>query len=300
MTAWLDESYNEMLNGTELYFEQVGPQDAPVLVFLHGGPGYNAYSFRDLVGEELGDYRVVYLDQRGAGRSAPLELDDSEPLTLDVFVNDLEALREFLGVERLTPLGHGFGALIALEYGRRFPARTERVITVNPWIHMPELALSLLENAARISGKKLEDPAAEVLQNTPEGQHPMVGSARVEAAFAALNARDLLNAMQFVDAASRMRLEFADVESQLLGGAEVQQAFVESGLWEFEYPNFLLDQKRPVVVISGVHDRTSYPGQVEWLQDLAAAEVIELDAGHYPWVDDLESFVAALGRAMEA
>lgn len=291
-----EETHLEALNGTELYFEVVGNEDAPTLLYLHGGPGYNSASFRELAGDDLGAYRVVYLDQRGAGRSAPLEEDT---LDLDTLVGDVEAVRDFLGVERFTPLGHGFGALVALEYARRFPARVERVIAVNPWLHLPDLALTLLREASAMTGKPFEDPRDEVVVRTPEGKYPQIGSARVEAAFARLNARDLLNALQFRDPLSRMRLEFADAESQLLGGGEVQQALVMQGFWEFEYPPFLMELKRPVFAIGGEHDRTSYPAQIEWLQDLADADLVVLDAGHYPWLDDPDGFAQAVRDAMD-
>lgn len=293
----VDESYLEPLNGTELYFEVTGDEDAPTLLYLHGGPGYNAYSFRELAGEDLGEYRVVYLDQRGSGRSAPL---DQDTLDLDTLVQDVEAVREYLGIERLTPLGHGFGATVAFEYARRHRQRVERVIAVNPWVHIPELALTLLFGAASMTGKPASDPHDEVVARTPEDRYPQVGAARVEAAFGLLNARDLLNALQFKDTQSRMRLEFADVESQLLGGAEVQQALVMQGFWEFEYLPFLAQVKPPVFVIAGASDQTSYPQQVEYVQDLTTADLTVLDAGHYPWADDAEAFAQAVREAMES
>ncbi|WP_237724752.1 alpha/beta fold hydrolase [Deinococcus alpinitundrae] len=298
------EAHFEHLNGADLYFEVVEPEFASAelqtLIYLHGGPGYNSLTFRDLVGERLSAYRVIYLDQRGAGRSGALDDTEqgSDTLDLDTLTADVEAVREFLGLETLTPLGHGFGALIALEYARRFPTRTNRAVVVNPWVHFPDLALTLLEEASARRNVTLEDPKAEVTARTPEGQHPQVGAARIEAAFALLNARDLLNALHFKDAPSRMRLEFADVEGQLMGGAEVQQALVNQGLWEFEYPPFLSEIRRQVYVIAGTHDATSYPAQVQWLEDLGGADVTLLDAGHYPWLDDEDEFVAALEEAL--
>jgi len=292
--GFLDQEHLEYLNGTELYFEQFGPPDAPALVYLHGGPGYNSYSFRSLMGDDLTQYRMVYLDQRGAGRSSPLEGD----LSVDTLVDDLEAVRDFLGLESFTPLGHGFGAVIALEYARRFPSRVPRVVAVNPWLHLPELALTLLREAASISGKAFSDPQDE-LPEAVEGEYPRVGNARVERAFSLLGARDLLNALEFPEIRGRLRLEFADVESQLLGGGEVQESLVSQGFWEFEYPPYLLEQTRPVFVIAGTQDRTSYPAQVDWLLDLAGADVQELEAGHYPWVDAPEEFGVALERVME-
>lgn len=301
--------YEAHLNGADLYFEVVGEGQAgaPPLVYLHGGPGYNSFSFRELLGERLEDLgrRVVYLDQRGSGRSGALEdteqaraAGNAETLDLDTLVADVEELRDFLGAEQIVPLGHGFGALIALEYARRWPTRTARAVVVNPWVHFPALALTLLREAAALRGAAFEDPAPKVRAQTPEGQHPPIGAARVEAAFALLNARDLLNALQFVDPQSRMRLEFLDVESQLLGGAEMQQALVNQGLWEFEYPAFMHEIRRPVFVIAGVHDRTSYPEQTDWVVDLAGGDLTVLDTGHYPWLDDEDAFVEALDEAL--
>lgn len=300
--TWPDEPTLTHLNGADLYFEVTGPEDAqdPALVFLHGGPGYNSLSFQELFGERLLSRRVVYLDQRGSGRSGALEdtRQGGETLDLDTLVADVEALREHLDLERIVPLGHGFGALVALEYARRHPTRTARVVVVNPWVHFPELALTLLREASALRGQPLEDPAGEVRAATPEGQHPAVGGARVEKAFELLNARDLLNALQFRDPQSRMHLEFIDAQGQLTGGGEVQQALVNQGLWEFEYLPFLQALRRPLFVIAGLHDRTSYPEQVEWLADLGGADVTVLDAGHYPWLDDEDAFAEALEEAL--
>ncbi|WP_291425147.1 alpha/beta hydrolase [Deinococcus sp.] len=303
MTTDFDAVYEERLNGANLYFEVVGPADLgePPIVFLHGGPGYNSYSFHSLFGEHLEHRQVIYLDQRGSGRSGPLEDTEQgdEALDLDTLVDDVEAVREFLGLGTIIPLGHGFGALIALEYARRYPVHTARVVVVNPWVHFPELAYTLLAEASALRSVPVNDPADQLRAETPQGQHPAVGAARIEAAFALVNARDLLNTTQFTDAASRMHLEFADVEGQLLSAGEVQQALVNQGLWEFEYPPFLTEIRRPVFIIAGAHDRTSYPEQVQWVADLAGGDVTVVDAGHYPWLDDKEAFAEALEEGLE-
>ncbi|WP_261663083.1 alpha/beta fold hydrolase [Deinococcus sp. Marseille-Q6407] len=291
-----------VLNGAELYFaQQPGNPERPPVVFLHGGPGYNSFSFQEIFGERLEqlDWPAIYLDQRGCGRSAPLEdTEQGDQLDLDTLVEDLEALRQHLELEQIIPLGHGFGALIALEYARRYPQHTARVVTVNPWVHFPQLALTLLAEASALKDQPLNDPAEEIRAQTPEDEYPAVGGARVQAAFDLLNARDLLNALQFPDPQARMRLEFVDAEGQLTGRAEVGEALVYQGLWEFEYPPFLQDITRPIFVIAGVHDRSSYPEQTDWLQDLGDADLTVLDSGHYPWLDDEDAFAEALQEAL--
>jgi proline iminopeptidase len=273
----------EELNGVELYLEDTGPKDAPALMYLHGGPGYNSYSFQDIVGESLEQYRVVYPDQRGCGRSGQLPDNDLRFYTIDALVDDLEAVREHLGLARFTPLGHGFGAVIALEYARRFARRVENVVVINPWVHFPELSRTLLEEAARLSGMSLKDV-------------PSDSETRIERAFALLNSRDLLTALHFPNPQGRLRLEFSDAESTLMAGGNVQEGLVLNGLWDLEYPLYFSEITRPIGVIAGTLDRTSYPGQTDWVVDLTPnAELAEIeDAGHYPWVDDLDSFVAAL------
>ncbi|RTR30268.1 alpha/beta fold hydrolase [Deinococcus radiophilus] len=301
---WEDEAQGQtaVLNGAELYYEwQPGEGTQLPLVFLHGGPGYQSASFRELFGDKLKEWSggSLLLDQRGSGRSAPLEdTEQGDELDLNLLVDDLEALREHLDIEQIIPLGHGFGALVALEYARRFPQHTKRVVAVNPWLHFPGLALTLLAEASALKGQELQDPADDVREQTPEGAYPAVGSARIQAAFELLNARDLLNTLQFVSPQSRMQLEFIDAEQALPSRAEVGEALVYQGMWEFEYPAFLEEIRRPVSVIAGVHDRTSYPEQTDWLVDLGGAELTVLDAGHYPWLDDEEAFAEALWDAL--
>ncbi len=63
--------HEQVLNGVRLHYRVAGegaPGQPPVL-FLHGGPGYNSYSFSKLAGVRLEKHaRMVYLDQRGCGR----------------------------------------------------------------------------------------------------------------------------------------------------------------------------------------------------------------------------------------
>src|SRR5438270_227551 len=91
-----------------MFVEEVGAGFP--LVVLHGGPGLDHSMFRpwlDPLGDEL---RLLYVDERGQGRS---ERVDPETLSLEVFARDVDLLAEALELDRFALLGHSFGAIVA-------------------------------------------------------------------------------------------------------------------------------------------------------------------------------------------
>ena len=103
-----------------MYWEQSGnPRGAPV-VFLHGGPGAGATPTHRRFFDPQ-HYRIIVLDQRGAGRSTPL--GDIVDNTTAHLVADLERLRQHLGVERWVVFGGSWGSTLALAYAQEYPTR---------------------------------------------------------------------------------------------------------------------------------------------------------------------------------
>src|SRR3954466_12010604 len=95
-------------DGYDLNVEEVG-SGFPLIV-LHGGPGMDHSMFRPYLAP-LGDaYRLLYVDERGQGRS---ERVDPATLSLEVFARDVGRLAEALGLDEFALLGHSFGAIIA-------------------------------------------------------------------------------------------------------------------------------------------------------------------------------------------
>ena len=108
-----------------------GGEDKPYLLFLQGGPGFEAARPTSppsgWMKRALQDYRVLLLDQRGTGRSSPIGSDipganpaqQAEYLThfrADSIVGDAEAIRRELGVERWSVLGQSFGGFTSMTY----------------------------------------------------------------------------------------------------------------------------------------------------------------------------------------
>src|SRR5438094_2732469 len=95
-------------DGYNLNVEEVG-SGFPLIV-LHGGPGLDHSMFRPSL-DPLGDeYRLLYVDERGQGRSQRV---DPATLSLEVFARDVDLLAETLELDSFALLGHSFGAIIA-------------------------------------------------------------------------------------------------------------------------------------------------------------------------------------------
>jgi proline iminopeptidase len=91
----------------QIYWEQVGRPDGVPVLFLHGGPGAGANPTHRRFFDP-GHYRTVIFDQRGSGRSRPL--GETRDNTTPLLIEDIEALRRKLGIERWIVFGGSWGA----------------------------------------------------------------------------------------------------------------------------------------------------------------------------------------------
>lgn len=108
-----------------LYWESSGNPKGKPVVFLHGGPGGGS----DPKQRRFFDpdrYRIVLIDQRGCGRSTPhASLVDNTTWHL---VDDIEAVRAHLGIERWQVFGGSWGSTLALAYAQKHPERVTELV----------------------------------------------------------------------------------------------------------------------------------------------------------------------------
>src|SRR5262245_16570052 len=100
----------------------------PTLICLHGGPGNDHTVFRPAYSALADVAQVVYLDQRGHGRS-----DRSNPRrwTLAQWAEDLYEFCGVLGIEQPVVLGNSFGGYVAMTYAVRYPDRLSKLILLS-------------------------------------------------------------------------------------------------------------------------------------------------------------------------
>jgi proline iminopeptidase len=128
------EGYVPVL-GFRLFYRSFGDGTRGVVLGLHGGPGAShdyLLPFADLAED---GYRVVLFDQLGCGRSdVP---DDHTLFSLEHNVEETEALRQALALDRVHLMGSSYGGLLALAYALRYPGNLRSLTTVGGLASVP-------------------------------------------------------------------------------------------------------------------------------------------------------------------
>ena len=124
------------IRDTEIYFDVEGSslvlneghiRSKPVAFVIHGGPGTDHTSYKPTFSPLSRKLQLVYFDHRGQGRSAR---GPKETYTLDNNVEDMEALRQYLGLDQIVLLGSSYGGMVALSYAVRYPQNISHLIVI--------------------------------------------------------------------------------------------------------------------------------------------------------------------------
>jgi proline iminopeptidase len=125
------------VNGVRLFFDVEGAKfvpdgpvmrEKPVLLMLHGGPGFDHSIYRPAYSALADIAQVIYLDHRGNGRS---EDGPKESWNLAQWGDDVHAFCDALGIVDPIVLGASFGGMVALSYATRHPEHPSRLILIS-------------------------------------------------------------------------------------------------------------------------------------------------------------------------
>lgn len=124
------------IRGTEIYFDVAGMQVAPkgkefveqpVIFMLHGGPGSDHLRYKQHSLELAKVAQLIFIDHRGCGRSKKTKAAD---YTLKNNIEDVEALRKYLGLKKIIILGTSYGGIVAQGYAIKYPKNLDKLILV--------------------------------------------------------------------------------------------------------------------------------------------------------------------------
>jgi pimeloyl-ACP methyl ester carboxylesterase len=225
--------------------------------------------------------QLIMVDPRGTGQPAIPE--DAASYRCDRLVDDVEALREHLGLDRLDLLTHCTGANLAALYVARHPERVRKLALITPSTTAVGIAAtgeSRLETARLRKDEPWFGPAFAALETIVAGNATDDGWKAVDPFFYGR-----------WDAAAQAHQAAQDghrnEEAAAAFGAEgaFDPAATRAALAAFD---------APVLLLAGEVDLNTIPSVVaEYAELFPNAEVVvQPEAGHYPWLDDADRFVA--------
>ena len=102
----------------------------PVLLYLHGGPGYSSsYADYAILDKLADDYTIVNWDQRSCGRTWLKNKDDDTKITLELMRSDIcvmtDYILDYLGKDKLTIMGISWGSFYGIDFAYKYPEKVE-------------------------------------------------------------------------------------------------------------------------------------------------------------------------------
>jgi proline iminopeptidase len=232
-------------------------------------------------------HTLLFYDQRGAGRSSLVS--DSVGLDGQRFAEDLEAVRQHFGLERVTLLGHSWGAGVAALYASRYPDRIGRLLIVNG---IP-LRAEVLRQAFQDLEARRDSATRQQMARWMELRRANPGDA------AACHAYYVLWFGPFVvdqTALSRSRGDFCagTPESRRNKIVSVDR-YVAPSLGDWDWRPALRGVNAPTLIIHGTGDPLPVPGAREWAGALPDAQLLLLQGvGHFPYLESPDAFFTAV------
>ena len=282
----------------ELYHTAYGPEDAPRLLFLHGGPGASHDYMLPQMLALANDYRLIFYDQRGGGRSRG---EDRTPITWKTHVEDLAALVRELSLEPFTLVGYSWGGLLALLYAITAAGGfRDEGLAVTASAPAPTPARMVLITPAPATTAFRAQFSAELARRQ---RAPWIAEERAAIAASGLRERD--------PAAHAKRIFELGVAGYFEDPARAREltpfrviARVQQSVWEslagYDLTDKLALVEAPTLVLHGAHDAIPLASSSLMASALPHGELVVLDeSAHVPYVEGEAAFFAAVREFLQ-
>lgn len=276
-------------HGYQTWYRMVGDHDEPgkfPLLTLHGGPGLPHGYLEPLEGVATTGRRVVFYDQLGCGNSAT----PSNPSlwSVDLYVEEVEAIRQALGLEQVHILGHSWGGMLAMEYALTQPTGVVSLILSDTLASVPHWVAEI----ARLK----KDLPLEIQQTLQ--QHEAAGTAEspeYQQAVGQFNRRHFNR----LDPAPSC---FSRAFQQMMDNPEVAATFFGLDEWsvtgtlkDWDITHRLGEIRAPTLVIVGQYGHVT-PSLAETIhRGIRGAELVVFEhSAHFPFLVEPERYVQVL------
>lgn len=285
------EGYITTKDGIRLFYKVVG-SGKDVLVAVHGGPGNSLTSIEPDLEPLAKNRTVIYYDQRGNGRSDLIK--DREKLSISKHIEDLETIRQFFKLDKMTLLGNSWGGVLISYYAVAHPDRIERMILHNPGEPTKAFATEAVEEIQQRIDQRYN---AEQKKRFAYLSNPQTRMKTKDPRAVCREWFQMLLPTYVSKPESLAKLK-GDVCSSSEEAVRYQQ-YVNNQIWESLGDWNLLPSlgviKAPVLVIHGVADPIPIESSEAWARAMPNARLLLINgAGHISHVEQPEIFFNAV------
>ncbi|HEY1261927.1 MAG TPA: proline iminopeptidase-family hydrolase [Terriglobales bacterium] len=282
-------------HGALIYYTSMG--QGPPLMIIHGGPGASHDYFLPYLLPLMRSNRLIFIDERGSGKSSKLE--DPKQYTVANMVEDIETVRQALGLGKISLMGHSFGGVLVEAYAFKYQKNLSHLILASTFASTKELNEALARMKAAMDPKdreRLEQLEAEGLF----GKGGIWRQGRYPDEYATLawgvgyfpyiyQNHPNPNSDPPTDNASVAW----DVYREMWGSHG--EFVVDGNLTEVEYVDKLPQIKVPTLIIVGDHDESDPKMSEEMHAKIAGSKLVILPkSGHMTFVDQPERFLGEI------
>jgi len=273
--------------GYETWTRVVGAgEDAgklPVLC-LHGGPGATHWYLEPLEALAGTGRRAVFYDQLGCGASS--QPHDPSLWTVDLFVDEVDAVRSALGLERVHLFGNSWGGMLAMEVALTEPDWLASLVLASSPASIPQW----VEETGRLRAQLPEDVQATLTRHEQAGT---TGSPEYEEACLVFYRRHVCRLDPWPECVSRAFAELSREVYETMNGPS--EFHVTGTLREWSVVPRLGEIRVPALVVSGEHDEATPAIARTVHEGIPGSELVVLDGcSHMAHVEQPERFVALL------
>ena len=273
--------------GFKTRFRVVGKsQSRRALLCVHGGPGYGLDYLEPLYAMQTTGRQVVLYDQLGCGRSD--HRDPGATWSLDLFLEELQAVRDAAGLARYHLLGHGWGGMLALEYALARPGGLESLVLADTVASVPQWRQGLARLAgglpAEISGPLEQHRLSGSLASSP---CRCIVEAFMRRHFCRMNPWP--ECLERSVAAARRHCE---ARLAMLGPSELEPT---GQLADWDVTARLGEIDTPTLVVSGRYDLAPPETAAALYRGIASSEWVVFEhSAHVPHLEETQRYLEVL------
>jgi proline iminopeptidase len=283
-------------HGVLIYYMTVG-RGAPLMI-VHGGPGASHDYFLPYLLPLARHNRLIFIDERGSGRSEILE--DAKQYTVENMVEDVEAVRQGLALGKMSLLGHSYGGVLAQAYALKYQNNLTHLILASTFpstkqmnevfVHMKEkMDPELRERIDNMEKQGLFGHGQDYEKNRYTNEYMIAAWGEGYFPYLYHNRPD----PNYDPIASGMTTSW-DLYREMWGSHG--EFVIDGNLKSVEYTDRLPSIHVPTLIIAGDHDECDPPLSREMHEEIAGSQLVILpSSGHMTFVDQPDMFVGSVG-----